>query len=95
VTITAPPAYSYYTRGGTALVSGTVRTAPGRTVTCVVDWAERGATSTTVATETAPGVYSCCPVGHVFVDAGPHTITLNAYVDGALVGASTRAVTVF
>jgi hypothetical protein len=76
-------------------VSGTVQAAPGRTVTCVVDWGEQGATSTTVATETSPGAYSCCPVGHVFVTAGTHTITLSAYVDGVLAGASTRAVTVF
>jgi hypothetical protein len=92
--MTAPPAYSYYTRGGTALVSGTVQAAPGQTVTCVVDWGELAATSTTVATETSPGVYSCCPVGHIFMTAGTHTITLTAYVNGAPAGASTRVVTV-
>lgn len=95
VTITAPPAYSVYTRGGTALVSGVVRATPGQTVTCVVDWGEPATSSATAATETLPGVYVCCPLGHVFVTSGPHTITLTAYVDGVAVGAAARPVTVF
>jgi hypothetical protein len=72
-----------------------VRTTPGQTVTCVVDWGDSVTSPATVATETAPGVYVCCPVGHVFLTQGSHTITLRAYVDGIEVGAGTRLVTVF
>lgn len=95
VTITGPPAGSFYTRGSTVLVGARVTAPPGSAVTCTVDWGDGTAPSgPTAATETSPGVYACCPVGHVYVTAGAFAIRVAATVNGAPAGAASVVVTV-
>jgi hypothetical protein len=96
VKLTSPPNGSFYTRGSTALVAGRVTTPVDGTVTCTVDWGDQTPPSgPTPATQTGPGTYSCCVVGHIYLRSGTPSITLTAMVDGVPLGADAVVVTVF
>jgi hypothetical protein len=86
VSITRPLNGMYYSRGSSSVVAGQVVTNAGGTITCTVDWGDGSLPRSYPATQVAPGVYQCCPVSHLYLNAGVFAITLTTSANGVPVG---------
>jgi hypothetical protein len=86
VSITRPLNGMYYSRGSSAVVAGQVVTSADGTITCTVDWGDGSLPRSYPATQTAPGVYQCRPVSHLYLNAGVSAITLTTSAKDVPVG---------